>query len=91
LLQISDYHLQYEPYLNDAAKDYVHHLSLYKCTLPEDGSYDKDIETLVVHNNNGARGSLCKDMKDKPVYKYCHSQPILASPKDGQVTYDLIS
>jgi len=60
-------------------------MSLFKCSLPEDESYDKDIEALMVPNENGIHGYPCSYIKSKPVHKLCYQESIFASSKDGQV------
>jgi len=59
-------------------------MALYKCSLPEDGSFDKTIESLTV--NNGFLGFVCFDTKESFMLdNYCHNQPILAFAKGDKV------
>jgi len=76
--------LQHEVYLPDQdAINHIHHMVLYKCSLPEDGSFDKTIEALTV--DNGFRGYLCSDIIDSLVFEYCHAKTLLPSAKGDQV------
>jgi len=77
--------LQYDAHLPDQnALNHIHHMVLYKCLLPEDGSFDETIES--VSGANRLHGSLCSDLRDIPLLlQYCHEEAFIGFPKGNQV------
>jgi len=57
---------------------------LFKCSLPEDGSFDETMNSLTESNSN--QGYLCSDKEEHAfVLEYCHQQPLLAFAKGDKV------
>jgi len=57
---------------------------LYKCLLPEDGRFDKTIESLSVAS--GFRGSPCSDLGEIPLlFQYCRVDALVTFPKGEKV------
>jgi len=85
---ISKCYLQYDTHLpHQNALNHIHHMVLYKCLLPEDGSFDKTMESLSEASNNGFRGSPCSELGEIPLlFQFCREDAVVTFPKGEKVS-----